>query len=61
MLKFIRTDSIRWKRPHVEDVNSLHLSENFETLKTGSLFEIGWNGTGLGTRRQEVFFRLNFC
>jgi hypothetical protein len=46
------TAGIQW--PHVEDVDSLHLSEDLETLKTGGLFGVGGNGTGLRTRRKKV-------
>ena len=56
-----RTDSVRWKRSHVENVNALHLAENFETFETSSLFEIGRDGTRLSTRREQVFFRLDLC
>ena len=54
-----RTDaaSIQW--PHVEDVNTLHLSQNFETLQTGGLLDIGGNGTGLGTRGKKVGLSLD--
>lgn len=47
------------KGTHVEDVNSLHLSDEFQTLKTGGLLEIGGNGTGLGTRGKEVILGLD--
>jgi hypothetical protein len=46
------TAGVQW--PHVEDIDTLHLSENFETLKTGRLLGIGGNGTGLRTRGQKV-------
>lgn len=35
------TSSARVQRSHVEHVNALHLSKDFETLETGRLFEIG--------------------
>lgn len=57
----MRTLSGSIKRPHVEDVNTLHLSDKFETLKTGSLLNIGRDGTGFGTRGNQVFFGLDFC
>ena len=47
--------------PHVEDVNALHLAEDFETLETGGLFEIGGDGTGFGTGGEQVGFGLDFC
>lgn len=49
------------KRTHVEDVNALHLSENFQTFQTGSLLEIGRDGTGLGTRTEKILVRLDLC
>lgn len=42
------------ERAHVEDVHALHLSEDFETLETGGLLEIGGHGTGLGALGEEV-------
>ena len=47
--------------PHVEDVDALRLSENFETLQTGGLLEIGGNGTGGGTRADEIVDGLDVC
>lgn len=52
------TAGVQW--PHVEDIDTLHLSENFETLKTGRLLGIGRNGTGLRTRGQKVLLGLDF-
>ena len=46
---------------HVENVNTLHLSEDFETLETGGLLEIGGNGSGLSTRTEEVVLALDLC
>lgn len=47
--------------PHVEDVDALHLSEDFETLETGRLLGIGGNGTGLSTLGEEVVHGLDRC
>jgi hypothetical protein len=52
------TAGVQW--PHVEDVDTLHLSENFETLKTGRMLGIRGNGTGLRTRGQKVLLGLDF-
>jgi hypothetical protein len=52
------TAGVQW--PHVEDVDTLHLSENFETLKTGRLLGIGGDGTGLRTGGQKVGLGLDF-
>lgn len=49
------------QRPHVEDVNTLHLSENLKTLDTGGLLEIGGDGTGGGTGTAEVIYGLDVC
>jgi len=44
---------------HVENVNTLHLSENLETLKTGSLLEIGGDSAGGSTGTEEVLLALH--
>lgn len=43
----------------VENVNALHLSEDFQTLKTGGLLEIGRDGAGLATGSDEVLLGLH--
>ena len=43
-----------------EDVHTLHLSENFQSLETGRLFEIGRDSTWLGSRWEKVVLILNF-
>lgn len=45
------------KRLHVEDVNTLHLSEDFETFKTGGLVEICGDGSLRSTGGNEVVQR----
>ena len=47
--------------PHVEDVNALHLSDEFKTLETSGLLEVGGNGTGLSTGGDEVLLGLDLC
>ena len=49
------------QRFHVEDVNALHFTEDFETLETGGLVDVGGDGTGLGSGGEEVFFCLDVC
>jgi hypothetical protein len=49
------------KRPHVEDVNALHLSDEFETLEAGGMLNVGRDGTGLGTWGDEVLLGLDLC
>jgi hypothetical protein len=56
-----RTEAAGVQWPHVEDVDTLHLSEHFETLKTGGLLSIGGNGTGLGTGWEKVLHALDLC
>ena len=46
---------------HVEDVNTLHLSDELETLETGGLVDVGGNGTGLGTGGEKVVLNLDLC
>jgi hypothetical protein len=46
---------------HVEDVNALHLSDKFQTLKTGGLLDVRRDGAGLSTRSNEVLFTLDIC
>jgi hypothetical protein len=47
------------KRPHIEDIDALHLSEYFETLDTGSLLEVGGDGAGRSTRANKVIDALD--
>ena len=59
VLLHTETAGVQW--PHVENVNALHLSENFQTLKTGGLLDIRGNGTGLRTRGKKVGITLDLC
>jgi hypothetical protein len=58
-LQLTEAAGVQW--PHVEDVNALHLSEDFETLETGGLLGIGRNRTRLCTGREKVGFSLDLC
>jgi hypothetical protein len=49
------------KRPHVEDIDALHLSEDLETLHTGGLLDVGRDGTGGGTGTDKVIDGLDVC
>lgn len=51
------TAGVQW--PHVEDIDALHLSEDFQTLQTGGLFGVGRNGTGLRTGGKQVSLARN--
>jgi hypothetical protein len=46
---------------HIEDVDTLHLTENLQTLETGRLLEIGRDGTRGGTGTEEVVLALDLC
>lgn len=47
------------QRTHVEDVDALHLTDELETLETGSLDVVGRDGTGLGTGGDQVILGLD--
>jgi len=55
------TETAGIEGPHVEDVDALHLSEDFETLETGRLLGVGRDGTGLSTLGDEVLHGLDRC
>lgn len=55
----LRTLSACVEGLHVEDVDALHLSEDFETLETGGLVNVGGDGTGLGTSGHKVMVVLD--
>lgn len=46
---------------HVEDVDTIHLAENLETLQTSSLLEVRGDGTGLSPGAEEVILTLDLC
>ena len=54
-----RAETAGVQRAHVEDVHALHLSENLETLETGSLLEIGGDGAGSSAGTEEIFIALD--
>jgi hypothetical protein len=58
-LQLTETAGVQW--PHVEDVNALHLSEDFETLETGGLLGIGRNRTRLRTRWEKISLGFDLC
>ena len=55
------TETAGVEGPHVEDVDALHLSDKLETLKTGSLLEIGGHGTGLSTLGEKIGLGSDLC
>lgn len=56
-----RAEAAGVKRAHVEDVDTLHLYENLETLQTSGLLEVGGDGSGLGTGAEKVVLGLDLC
>jgi hypothetical protein len=58
----VRTLPAGIKRAQVEDIHALHLSKDFETLKTSGLLEVGRHGTGRGTGLgQKVLLAGDLC
>lgn len=49
------------QRPHVENIHTLHLSEDLQSLKTSCLLKVGRNGTGLGAWWEKVVFGFDAC
>lgn len=47
------------QRAHVEDINALHLSDELQTLKTSGLDVVGGDGTGLGSRGNQIILDLD--
>lgn len=47
------------QRPHVKDVNAFHLTQNFQALEPGGLFDIGGHSTRGGTGREKVAFGMH--
>lgn len=56
-----RTSTAGVQRPHVEDVDALHLAENLQALETGGLLEVGRDGAGLAALREQVVFVRDLC
>ena len=48
------------ERLHVEDIDALHLAEDFETIEACCLFEVGGDGAWRSAGWEKVFFRLDF-
>lgn len=46
---------------HVEDVNTLHLTQDLQSLETGGLLEIRGHGAGRGAGADEVLWLLDLC
>lgn len=55
-----RAEAVAGQRLHVEDVDTLHLSQDLETLKTGGLLEVGGDGADGGTFGLEVGLVVHF-
>jgi len=56
-----RAHAVRRQRLHIENVDSFLLSEDFKTVQTSSLFNIGRHGSGLGSRGHQILFAVNIC
>ena len=56
-----RTFTRRIQRLHIEDIHTLHLSQNFEALESGCLFQVCGYGSGGCARGEEVGFGFYFC
>jgi hypothetical protein len=46
---------------HVEDVNTLHLTQDLQSLETSGLLEIRGHGAGRGAGADEVLWLLDLC
>ena len=58
----VRTLPASIKRAQVEDIHALHLSKDFETLKTSGLLNVGRHGTRCGTAGgQKVVLVGDLC
>lgn len=55
------TDAAGVQRPHVEDVDALHFTEDFEAFETRGLLEVCGDGTGFTALGQKVVFVGDFC
>jgi hypothetical protein len=49
------------QRPHVEDVDAVHLAEDFEALETGGLLGVGGDGAGERAGADQVLLGLDLC
>ena len=49
------------QRLHVEDINTLHLSKNFQSLQTSRLLKIRWDGARCCSGRKQIGLSLDFC
>jgi len=49
------------QRPHVEDIYTLHLAHDLQTLQTSRLLEIGGDGARCGAWREEVVLVFDLC
>jgi hypothetical protein len=53
------TSAVRRQWPHIEDVDALHLSEDFQALKASGLLEIRGDRAGFCSGGNQVFHRLD--
>ena len=49
------------ERPHVKDVDALHLAEQFKTLETGGLLHVGGKGARFSAGTKKIFLGPDIC
>ncbi len=45
------------QRPHIKDIDAVHLAEDFHSLQARGLLEVGRDGAGFSTRANNVLLR----
>jgi len=55
----VHTPAASIQRLHIEDIHSIHLAQDLESLQTRALLEVGRDGTWRSSRCEEVRFVLN--
>lgn len=49
------------QRLHVENINTLHLSQDFQSVQTSGLLEVRRDSADFRSLGEEVVFSLDFC
>jgi hypothetical protein len=55
------TFSRRIERLHVKDIDTLHLSQDFESLETSGLIQIGRDRTDCRTGTDQIILGFDLC